>query len=132
MYPVPSITFVGQTIHTLHTNMDRQNSTAMQKPARPFRKHNPTMPLFSSKPQPSGRTVPEDQTLVDPPPADPKLKMYPSHRLYKPLSDTMTDSTSDGMSISTPFYSTRRNIQTAITTTAVRVDPSLVSDRLHH
>lgn len=42
----------------------------------------------------------------------------------------MTDSTSDGMSISTPFYSTRRNIQTVITTTAVRVDPSLVSDRL--
>lgn len=110
--------------------MDRQNSTAMQKPARPFRKHDTAMPLFSSKPQPSRRTVPADQTPVAPPPADPKLKMYPSHRLYKPLSDTMTDSTSDGMSISTPFYSTRRNIQTVITTTAVRVDPSLVSDRL--
>ncbi|OWT40324.1 hypothetical protein C362_01943 [Cryptococcus neoformans Bt1] len=56
--------------------MDRQNSTAMQKPARPFRKPNPTMPLFSSKPQPSRRTVPEDQTLVAPPPADPKLKIF--------------------------------------------------------
>ncbi|OWZ64317.1 hypothetical protein AYX14_06521 [Cryptococcus neoformans] len=51
--------------------MDRQNSTA-----RPFRKHNPAMPLFSSKPQPSRRTVPADQTLVAPPPADPKLKIF--------------------------------------------------------
>ncbi|OXC85383.1 hypothetical protein J005_02380 [Cryptococcus neoformans] len=56
--------------------MDRQNSTAMQKPARPFRKHDTAMPLFSSKPQPSGRTVPADQTLVAPPPADPKLKIF--------------------------------------------------------